>query len=359
MDSPPPPPSPPMVCLHCGKELGAARRKTKRYCSASCRTQAYALRVARRGVGKGRAVPADLPAWVGASAGEVPVLSASRRTLAEVAGTLDALSRRLAAEESGLWRDLDKVRAQLRQQGSLRRTLAQTQVRLAERERELAELRRQQTATATATATATETLEGSPRQGLCAFPSAAIPPSLLDGVVEVQRRLAMIQRFAGDLAARNPADAVAGFAVGLRLVEQQLERALTQQLPAPRAASPAHANEPRAPSLDEMIPAFDDLWRCVALLRVASLSPGLSSLRELVEWVFSLFARVVEAQGLTLCHPIGQPFDPRSHEAIATQESAALPPGAVAAVHQLGLARAGRLLRPARVSVVRPAIGSG
>lgn len=342
-----------MVCLHCGKALGTARRTTKRYCSASCRTQAYALRVARRGGSKGRAVPADLPAWVGASAGEIPVLSASRRTLTEVAGTLDALSRRLAAEESGLWRDLDKVRAQLRQQGGLRRTLAQTQLRLAEREQELAELRRQRTAMATATS------DDSCSQDLCLFPSAAIPSSLLDGVVDVQRRLAMIQRFAGDLAARNPADAVAGFAVGLRLVEQQLERPLTQKLPAPRAASPAHALESRAPSLDEILPAFDDLWRCVALLRAASLAPGLSSLRELVEWVFSLFARVVEAQGLTLSHPIGLQFDPRSHEAIATQESATLPPGAVAAVHQLGLMRAGRLLRPARVSVARPAIGSG
>lgn len=357
MDSPPPPASPPMVCLHCGKPLGAARRKTKRYCSASCRTQAYALRVAHRGVAKGRAVPADLPAWVGDAAGEMPVLSASRRTLAEVAGTLDALSRRLAAEESGLWRDLDKVRAQLRQQGGLRRTLAQTQVRLAEREQELADLRRQRTATATATATVTS--EGSPSQDLCVFPSAAISSSLLDGMVDVQRRLAMIQRFAGDLAARNPVDAVAGFAVGLRLVEQQLERALTQKLPAPRAASPAHAIESRAPSLDEILPAFDDLWRCVALLRGTSLSPGLSSLRELVEWVFSLFARVVEAQGLTLSHPIGMPFDPRTHEAIATQESATMVPGTVAAVLQLGLMRAGRLLRPARVSVVRPAIGSG
>ncbi len=58
-------------------------------------------------------------------------------------------------------------------------------------------------------------------------------------------------------------------------------------------------------------------------------------------------------------NPIGAPFDPQLHEAMAVQESAASEPNSVLQVIQKGYQLNGRLLRPARVIVSKPRGGSG
>ncbi|MEP6886343.1 MAG: nucleotide exchange factor GrpE [Gammaproteobacteria bacterium] len=61
--------------------------------------------------------------------------------------------------------------------------------------------------------------------------------------------------------------------------------------------------------------------------------------------------RAFDKGGIKIIDPIGQPFDPQWHEAMAVQESRDQPPDTVLAVIQKGYSLNGRLLRAARVIV--------
>ena len=77
-----------------------------------------------------------------------------------------------------------------------------------------------------------------------------------------------------------------------------------------------------------------------------------------VEMVGQQLLRVLEAEGVEIVESLGQPFDPRYHEAVE------MVPGdgeqeMVAAEIQKGYLHHGRLLRPARVRVAVPAREQG
>lgn len=80
--------------------------------------------------------------------------------------------------------------------------------------------------------------------------------------------------------------------------------------------------------------------------RVESLKAGM-------EATLKLLAKAFENAGLSEIEPAGQPFNPELHEAMATQPSTQAPPNSVLQVIQKGYQLNGRLLRPARVIVVR------
>ena len=61
--------------------------------------------------------------------------------------------------------------------------------------------------------------------------------------------------------------------------------------------------------------------------------------------------RAFDKGGIKIIDPMGQPFDPEWHEAMAVQESAEHPANTVLSVVQKGYSLNGRLLRPARVIV--------
>jgi molecular chaperone GrpE len=83
--------------------------------------------------------------------------------------------------------------------------------------------------------------------------------------------------------------------------------------------------------------------------------PGADSARLLegMEATLRLINRAFEKSGLGVLDPVGQPFNPEFHEAMATQPTAEQAPGTVLAVVQKGYLLNGRLLRPARVLVAR------
>lgn len=68
------------------------------------------------------------------------------------------------------------------------------------------------------------------------------------------------------------------------------------------------------------------------------------------------FARMLEREGLTPVGTVGEPFDPRLHEAVATEALEGVPPGAVARVVQTGYRLGDKVLRYAKVAVA-PASG--
>jgi molecular chaperone GrpE len=90
-----------------------------------------------------------------------------------------------------------------------------------------------------------------------------------------------------------------------------------------------------------------------------SLELGLASdaagdaLRAGTEATLKLLAKAFEKAGLVEMEPVGQPFNPEFHEAMAMQPSNEQPPNTISQVVQKGYQLNGRLLRPARVIVTR------
>ncbi len=71
------------------------------------------------------------------------------------------------------------------------------------------------------------------------------------------------------------------------------------------------------------------------------------------EATLKLLAKAFEKFNITEINPLGEPFDPQFHEAMAMQESDSAEPDSVLQVVQKGYQLNGRLLRPARVIVAR------
>jgi len=69
------------------------------------------------------------------------------------------------------------------------------------------------------------------------------------------------------------------------------------------------------------------------------------------EATLKLLAKAFERFSITELNPVGAPFDPQLHEAIAMQPSTTAEPNSVLQVIQKGYELNGRLLRPARVIV--------
>lgn len=99
----------------------------------------------------------------------------------------------------------------------------------------------------------------------------------------------------------------------------------------------------------ELLPVRDSLELAAASAPgadVASLIAG-------QEATIKLLSRAFEKFSIKGIEPVGEPFDPQRHEAMAMQESATAAPDSVLQVVQRGYELNGRLLRPARVIVSR------
>lgn len=77
------------------------------------------------------------------------------------------------------------------------------------------------------------------------------------------------------------------------------------------------------------------------------------TLRAGTEATLKQLANAFEKNGLTEIDPLGEPFNPEHHEAMAMQPSAEHVPDSVTQVVQKGYLLNGRLLRPARVIVAK------
>jgi molecular chaperone GrpE len=62
---------------------------------------------------------------------------------------------------------------------------------------------------------------------------------------------------------------------------------------------------------------------------------------------------LLESEGVTAMDTVGQPFDPREHEAIASEDTTEVPDGTIVRELQRGYRIRDRVLRPALVAVAR------
>jgi len=99
----------------------------------------------------------------------------------------------------------------------------------------------------------------------------------------------------------------------------------------------------------ELLPVRDSL----ELAAASAPSADVASLIAGQEATSKLLARAFEKFAIKGIEPVGEPFDPQRHEAMAMQESATAAPDSVLHVVQRGYELNGRLLRPARVIVSR------
>ena len=79
----------------------------------------------------------------------------------------------------------------------------------------------------------------------------------------------------------------------------------------------------------------------------------LAKVREGLEGVERNFISVLERNGIRKEDPVGQPFDPNLHQAMAEQESEAHTPGTVMQAWSAAWTLNGRLLKPAMVVVAK------
>src|SRR5271165_1335878 len=105
----------------------------------------------------------------------------------------------------------------------------------------------------------------------------------------------------------------------------------------------------------DIVEAAENLKRGIDALPPASSGEPdiLVKVREGLAGIERSFTGVLERNGIKKENPVGQPFDPNLHQAMAEQDSDLHPPGTVIQAWSQGWALHGRLLRPAMVVVAK------
>jgi molecular chaperone GrpE len=99
----------------------------------------------------------------------------------------------------------------------------------------------------------------------------------------------------------------------------------------------------------ELLPVRDSL----ELAAASAATADAATLAAGQDATLKLLARAFEKFSILGIEPVGEPFDPQKHEAMAMQDAPAAEPDSVLQVVQKGYELNGRLLRPARVIVAR------
>ena len=102
------------------------------------------------------------------------------------------------------------------------------------------------------------------------------------------------------------------------------------------------------PLVRDLLPAIDNLERAVESADASAGPPGL------VEGVKMVASQIIDILAQHQCvpiQPLGEPFDPMKHEAVAQQPSDEFPAGTVMQVMQVGYMLNDRVVRPAHVVV--------
>jgi molecular chaperone GrpE len=99
--------------------------------------------------------------------------------------------------------------------------------------------------------------------------------------------------------------------------------------------------------LRELVPTLDNLDRAL------DAGGDSQSLRQGVELIRRDLVGLLEAQGVKVEDPVGQPFDPVRHQALSYEPAPGLPDGTVMSVLRKGYSYRDRLLRPALVVVAK------
>ena len=104
--------------------------------------------------------------------------------------------------------------------------------------------------------------------------------------------------------------------------------------------------------LSELLPVIDNLERALQASGTDD-NDLLLALKQGVELTLKNFVDCLRKFNVEMLDPVGEPFDPLFHQAIAMVESKTAEPDSVLSVMQKGYSLNGRVLRPAMVVVAR------
>jgi molecular chaperone GrpE len=102
--------------------------------------------------------------------------------------------------------------------------------------------------------------------------------------------------------------------------------------------------------LSDLLPVLDSLEKAV---ETAQNTAGAEAIAEGVELSLKLFSDSLGRFGVEQIDPLGAPFDPQQHEAMAMVPNADAEPNSVMEVMQRGYTLNGRLVRAAKVIVTK------
>ncbi len=100
---------------------------------------------------------------------------------------------------------------------------------------------------------------------------------------------------------------------------------------------------------NELLPIVDSLE--MAILSASPDQEGSESILKGVKLTLKMFVDTLAKFNLEQIDPEGEPFDPKSHQAVSTVENNEVEPNTVLSVMQRGYVLSGRLIRPAMVVV--------
>lgn len=104
--------------------------------------------------------------------------------------------------------------------------------------------------------------------------------------------------------------------------------------------------------LNDLFPVLDSLEKAV---ETATQTTGAEAIAEGVELSLKMFVSTLEKSGVAQIDPLGEPFDPQHHEAMAMVPNPDAEPNSVMEVMQKGYLLNKRLVRAAKVIVVKAA----
>ena len=102
--------------------------------------------------------------------------------------------------------------------------------------------------------------------------------------------------------------------------------------------------------LNDLFPVLDSLEKAV---ETASQTEGAKAIAEGVELSLKMFVATLEKNGAVQIDPLGEPFDPQHHEAMAMVPNPDAEPNSVMEVMQKGYVLNERLVRAAKVIVTK------
>jgi molecular chaperone GrpE len=102
--------------------------------------------------------------------------------------------------------------------------------------------------------------------------------------------------------------------------------------------------------IDNMFPVIDSLEKAVETAQEAD---GAGAIAEGVELSLKLFVDTLAKSGVEQIDPLGEPFNPQHHEALTVVPNPDAEPNTVMEVMQKGYVLNGRLVRAAKVIVVK------
>jgi molecular chaperone GrpE len=107
----------------------------------------------------------------------------------------------------------------------------------------------------------------------------------------------------------------------------------------------------------DLLPVIDSLEKAVESAQNGEESTDAGAIGEGVSLSLKLFLDVLEKAGISQIRPMGEPFDPQLHEAMAMVENPDAEPNSVLDVMQAGYTLNGRLIRAAMVVVSKAPAG--